>query len=220
MAAGWPGDPEGSSSYDRSAGGGSGDPPPPVTVCCWSQAATMSADSVSAIRKDVRISGPEEVGPVQGRDRAAVFREAGCGFPAEPVPRRGQRLRLLRLPEGLLVVVELDVLLVAELDGEVESEVPIGALHELEARPPAAQIPLQGDELLAELARVKIVGRRPVQVPVRRGAEVHRHVHLLRTRTGLRQEPRERRDREPPLVLRVGLDGSEDAGVRSEERRV
>src|SRR5690348_2564349 len=122
--------------------------------------------------------------------------------------------RLWRLPEGLLVVVELDVLLVAQLDGEVESEVPVGTLHEREARPPAAEITLELDVLLAELARVKVVGRGPVQVPVRRGAEMHGHVHLFLPGPRLREKTRHRLPDHPrTLILGVQLDGREDGRV-------
>src|SRR5437899_12410840 len=63
--------------------------------------------------------------------------------------------------QALLLVVELDVRLVQQRDGEVEREVAVWALEEREARVPAMQVAVQGDHVLAELAGVEVVRRRP-----------------------------------------------------------
>src|SRR3989442_13673413 len=55
--------------------------------------------------------------------------------------------------QALLLVVELDVRLVQQQDREVEREVAVRALEEREARVPAMQVAVQGDHVLAELAR-------------------------------------------------------------------
>src|SRR5690348_10262263 len=85
------------------------------------------------------------------------------------------------LGEALLAVVELDVGLVHQRDGDAEAERSVRALHDVEAGVPAMEVALQAQDLLGELAGLEVVLGVPGGGPVRRRAEIERDRELLPT---------------------------------------
>src|SRR6266571_7517044 len=160
--------------------------------------ATCPTEALHSMTLEVEAPGAFTRWRCGGTSRSTCHRHLGrCArrAPSRPRPSPHPQRQLsctelpLRSPEGLLVVVELDVRLVEQRNVEVEREVAVGALHEREGGVPAMQVARQLDVMLGELPRREIVARVPRQRPVGRRAERHREPHLLGARAGGRRPP-------------------------------
>src|SRR5689334_22940719 len=106
------------------------------------------------------------------------------------------------VPQRRAVVVELDVRLGLERDGEVERERAIRRLREAEVRAPVVNVALQRDDVTRELVALEIVRGAPPCRPLRRETEVQVAVHRGRRRNVvLRSADCRRADRQ--LVRRL-----------------
>src|SRR5574341_969071 len=99
----------------------------------------------------------------------------------------------LRPGERLLVVVELDIVEIDQDDVEAEGEIAVGALQERELGAPAVEVPLEPQNVLAELAGVEVVGRVPGRRPIGGGAHIQPQIELLPASGSGGARPRNRR---------------------------
>src|SRR3989475_329948 len=182
MPAGLFGSPLCSSWQVRCCGAGGGGPTF-VVVFVWQP--TLSAAAASRAYRERKRIADSRRSVWAGREAGGMPRGKSCerrrlDSPARsrlsPAEDRGARRSS---QQALLLVVELDVRLVQQRDGEVEREVAVWALEEREARVPAMQVAVQGDHVLAELAGVEVVRRRPPRGPVRGRAERQVEAHRL-----------------------------------------